>query len=211
MSGQSGIGRLTPMGATIVDGGVTFRTWAPNARDVFLMRGAQIAETSSADSSPKSADRLISLGDGTWAGFAPGMGEGDPYLFWIDGSGSSGPKRDPHARELGLSFPHCPCLVHAPRRSPWHDETWRRPEGEGRDVVVVASFNETILQDYPIELPCSGSWNEVFNSDFYDRFPNPSVIGNGRTVYAAAERGRIYPATARMMIPANGAIVLARS
>ena len=42
----------------------------------------------------------MSLGDGTWVGFAPGMGEGIPYLFWISGTSSSGPKRDPYAREL---------------------------------------------------------------------------------------------------------------
>jgi len=83
-------------------------------------------------------------------------------------------------------------------------------EGEGRDVVVVASVNETTLQDYPIELPRLGSWNEIFNSDFYDDFPNPSVVGNGGIVYATEERGRIYPATARVTIPANGAIALVR-
>src|SRR5712691_10599613 len=105
------IGPLTPMGATVIDGGVTFRTWAPNARDVFLMRNPEIMDAPSAGWTPDPTDRLNPLGDGTWAGFAPGMGEGAPYLFWIDGTGSSGPKRDPYARELGRNFPTCPCLV----------------------------------------------------------------------------------------------------
>ncbi len=35
-----GIDRATPMGATLVSGGTTFRTWAPNARDVFVLTGA---------------------------------------------------------------------------------------------------------------------------------------------------------------------------
>jgi 1,4-alpha-glucan branching enzyme len=128
------IGRLTPMGATVVDGGVTFRTWAPNARDVFLIRDPQILEAAPADWMPDPADRLISVGDGTWAGFAPGMGEGSPYLFWINGTGSSGLKRDPYARELGRNFPHCPCLVRDPRRYPWHDQDWRRPAF--RDLII---------------------------------------------------------------------------
>src|SRR5258708_5490471 len=105
------VGRLTPMGATVIDGGVTFRPWAPNP-----------------------AERLLPLGDGTWAGFAPGMDEGSPYLFWINGAGSSGPKRDPYARELGLDFPDCPCIVRDPARYPWHDRGWRRPEF--RDLII---------------------------------------------------------------------------
>jgi 1,4-alpha-glucan branching enzyme len=83
-------------------------------------------------------------------------------------------------------------------------------EGQGHDAVVVASFNETTLRDYPIELPWPGSWTEAFNSDFYDHFPNPSVVGNGGGAHATDERGAIYPATARLTIPANGAIVFAR-
>jgi len=133
------IGRLTPMGATVVEGGVTFRTWAPNARDVFVVRDPQILAAPTADWTPDPADRLVSLGDGTWAGFAAGMGEGSPYLFWISGTGSSGPKRDPYARDLGHNFPHCACVVRDPRRYPWHDQAWhdqdwRRPPF--RDLII---------------------------------------------------------------------------
>ncbi len=32
----------TPMGANLVAGGATFRTWAPRARHVFLMTGARL-------------------------------------------------------------------------------------------------------------------------------------------------------------------------
>jgi 1,4-alpha-glucan branching enzyme len=98
------------------------------------MRDPQILEVRPVGWTPDPADRLGSLGDGTWAGFAPGMGEGAPYLFWINGSGSSGPKRDPYARELGPNFPHCPCLVRDPRRYPWHDQGWHRPAF--RDLII---------------------------------------------------------------------------
>jgi 1,4-alpha-glucan branching enzyme len=89
-----------PMGATLVPGGVTFRTWAPHARDVHVALGAP----DFASWRPDAASRLIALGDGTWAGFAPGIGDGEPYLFWIrgpqNGPQSEGLKRDPFAREL---------------------------------------------------------------------------------------------------------------
>jgi len=128
------VSRLTPMGATVVHNGVTFRTWAPNARDVFLLRNLEILDAPPADWTPDPADRLIPLGDGTWAGFVPGMGEGAPYLLWVSGPGSSGPKRDPYARELGLNFPNGPCLVRDPARYPWHDQGWQRPKFQ--DLII---------------------------------------------------------------------------
>jgi 1,4-alpha-glucan branching enzyme len=129
-----GVGRATTMGATVVPGGATFRTWAPNARDVFLMSDPAVLATPPAGWRPGATDRLTPLGDGTWAGFAAGMGEGDPYLFWIDGAGSAGPKRDPYARELGPGFPRCACLVRDPARYPWHDAGWHPPEF--RDLIL---------------------------------------------------------------------------
>lgn len=83
-------------------------------------------------------------------------------------------------------------------------------EGEGRDVVVVASFNETTLDAYPVEFPSPGFWREVFNSDLYDHFPNPWVAGNQGRIAADGAPGRVYPRTARLKIPANGALVFAR-
>ena len=83
-------------------------------------------------------------------------------------------------------------------------------EGAGRDVVVVASLNETTLDGYSVEMPHAGHWHEVFNSDFYDHFPNPWVVGNAGGISADDPPGRAYPCTARIRIPANGAIVFAR-
>src|SRR5215210_5809095 len=98
------IGQQTPIGATLVADGTTFRTWAPSAIDVYCVTDG--LATAAADGwSPDAADRLVPLGDGTWAGFVPGCGDGDPYLFWVRGEGGSGFKRDPYARELGLDPP----------------------------------------------------------------------------------------------------------
>jgi 1,4-alpha-glucan branching enzyme len=96
------IGHSTPMGATVVPGGATFRTWAPSAQDVYIVTDAH-ATASWSHWTPNQPDRLVALGDGTWAGFVPGIGDGDSYLFWVRGpaGGSEGFKHDPYARELG--------------------------------------------------------------------------------------------------------------
>ena len=83
-------------------------------------------------------------------------------------------------------------------------------EGEGRDVVLVASLNEQALEHYPVTLPWPGQWHEAFNSDVYDPFPNTAPVGNSGAVHADPAPGFPYPFVARMRIPANGVIVLAR-
>jgi hypothetical protein len=66
-------------------------------------------------------------------------------------------------------------------------------EGEGRDLLVVASFNEVTLDGYPVDLPWPGRWQEVFNGDVYDHFPNPWAAGNGGSVFADDSAGKQYP------------------
>jgi 1,4-alpha-glucan branching enzyme len=83
-------------------------------------------------------------------------------------------------------------------------------EGEGRDVVVVASLNESTLEACSVDMPGPGEWREVFNSDVYDHFPNPWAAGNAGLVRADGPPGSVYPHTARMRIPANGALVFTR-
>jgi 1,4-alpha-glucan branching enzyme len=121
-----GVGVDTPMGATLVEGGAVFRTWAPAARDVYLVTEANTTASWS-NYIPVQSDRLVPLGDGTWARYAEALQDGDPYLFWIRGpdGGTEGFKRDPYARELGTSFPTCPCLLRESNSYPWHDVGWR--------------------------------------------------------------------------------------
>jgi 1,4-alpha-glucan branching enzyme len=80
-------------------------------------------------------------------------------------------------------------------------------EGRGEDVVVAASLNESTLNGYPVRLPGPGRWREILNTDYYDHFPNPQVVGNGGGVDA---HGSAYPYMADVTIPANGAVVFAR-
>jgi 1,4-alpha-glucan branching enzyme len=81
--------------------------------------------------------------------------------------------------------------------------------GVGRDVVVVASFNESTLRDYRLGLPRAGRWGEIFNSDVYDHFPNPEVSGNGGFVVAEGVPLHGFEQSARLTIPANGILVFA--
>src|SRR5262245_6900429 len=74
---QDHIDDHTPMGANLVHGGATFRTWAPAARAVHLKLNAQPGWK------PDNANLLVRRADGSWAGFARGAKEGDAYRFHV--------------------------------------------------------------------------------------------------------------------------------
>ncbi len=124
------VDRTSPMGATVMPGGTGFRTWAPNAKMVSVIAGAALAAATDAAWRPAASDNLAPLGDGTWGGFLAGLGDGDVYMFFVEGDGSSGWKRDSFARELTLTpaFPTCYCIVRDPAGYPWHDAGWRTPQ-----------------------------------------------------------------------------------
>lgn len=84
-------------------------------------------------------------------------------------------------------------------------------DGDGLDVVVVATLAETTWYDYAVGFPIPGAWAEIFNSDLYDNFPNPIVEGNGGAIDASGPPMHGLPASARIVIPANGFVVFART
>ncbi len=84
-------------------------------------------------------------------------------------------------------------------------------DGTGRDVVVVATLSETTWYDYNVGFPIPGPWAEIFNSDVYDNFPNPIVAGNGGAIVASGPPMHGLPASASIVIPANGFVVFARA
>lgn len=88
----------------------------------------------------------------------------------------------------------------------WH----RWIEGVGKDVVVIASLNESTYQGYQIGMPQGGQWREIFNSDAYDNYPNPDVAGNSGSIYAGDTPMHGLPYSASITIPANGILVFAR-
>lgn len=83
-------------------------------------------------------------------------------------------------------------------------------EGIGRNIVVVASLNERPLTNYRIGFPLAGQWLEVFNSDVYDNWVNPSIVGNSGQIFATDQWADELSASAEITIPANGIVIFAR-
>ncbi len=83
--------------------------------------------------------------------------------------------------------------------------------GAGLDVVVVATLRESTWSSYDVGFPSDGQWLEVFNSDIYDNFPNPDATGNGGAITASGGPMHGLPASASIVIPANGVVIFARS
>jgi 1,4-alpha-glucan branching enzyme len=118
-----------PMGGSLVSGGATFRVWAPRANAVYLCGDF--------NSWPQSGGvPLAQIGGGHWAVFVPGLQEGDQYLFYVNGTGSQGYKRDPRARELTFTppFPQSNCVLRDPSLFPWHNTGFQTPAFN--DLVV---------------------------------------------------------------------------
>lgn len=124
---QSEINPAAPLGATLVPGGATFRTWAPAALAVYIAL-KQPAGTPAAAFAKDPGDLLVKDEHGVWSGFVPGMRDGDLYRFYVVGTGSEGFKRDPYARELEFDgYPDCNCIVRNAADYVWHDAGFRPP------------------------------------------------------------------------------------
>jgi 1,4-alpha-glucan branching enzyme len=83
-------------------------------------------------------------------------------------------------------------------------------EGIGRDVVVVASLNESTFWQYDLGFPLPGTWLEGFNSDVYDNWVNPQVAGNGGSINVSGGSLHNLPHSCTITIPANGILVFSR-
>lgn len=115
----------TPMGATLLADGATFRVWAPSALEVHVVgdfNGWQRSGTS----------LLNRDGQGHWRGFFAGASDRQQYMFHVVGIGSEGLKRDPYARELTSPAPWR-CILRS-ADFPWHDTGHRPPRFE--DLVI---------------------------------------------------------------------------
>ena len=111
-----------PIGATLVPGGATFRIWAPRAKNVYVSGDFN-------NWKQDTAATLQDIGGGHWAAFVPGLKERDQYLFYIDGVGSQGYKRDPRARKLTHqpAFPFSNCIFRDPSSFQWHNTGFTAP------------------------------------------------------------------------------------
>jgi 1,4-alpha-glucan branching enzyme len=115
------------MGATLVDGGATFRVWAPRAQQVYVCGDFN---TWARDVS----SLLLKAGDGRWTGFIPGASDGHKYKFYVVGEGTEGFKRDPYSRELTNVWPNPDCILRSARTFAWQDWSWRTPDF--RDLMI---------------------------------------------------------------------------
>lgn len=83
--------------------------------------------------------------------------------------------------------------------------------GIGEDVVVVVSLNDTTFHQYRLGFPRAGMWCERFNSDVYDNWVNPWLVGNYDGVYASWEAMHGLPASATLALPANSILILTKA
>jgi 1,4-alpha-glucan branching enzyme len=82
--------------------------------------------------------------------------------------------------------------------------------GRGDDVVVVVHLSASNRFDYRIGFPGGGAWQEIFNSDVYENWVNPAVVGNGGRVFATADPLHGFGHSASLVLPANSLVVFAR-
>jgi 1,4-alpha-glucan branching enzyme len=126
---QDGITDGTPMGATLVANGATFRVWAPAAEHVYLVLDGQDPYV------PDDGDELLRRADGTWTGCHAGVRDGTRYRFCVEGARGRALKRDPRARELEAGdYLSRDGIVRDPDAYPWHDAGFAAPAA--RDLVV---------------------------------------------------------------------------
>ena len=84
-------------------------------------------------------------------------------------------------------------------------------EGQGQDVVIVASLAEATHGAYRLGLPQPGQWREAMNTDVYDNWINPLAAGNGGSRQAQPHALHGFGWSAELVLPANAVVILARS
>lgn len=136
MLSQQNISAATPLGATVIPGGITFRVWVPRAQAVYLNPNV------AADGSVQLTDDRVMVKDanGYWTAFEAGAVDGFLYRYYVVGNVSSGYKRDPYARELKDDvFPNCDCIARDGDVYPWHDAGF-----------VIPDFSDLIIYQFHI-------------------------------------------------------------
>ena len=79
--------------------------------------------------------------------------------------------------------------------------------GEGHDVMVVLNLANFNRYGYRLGFPTGGNWREVFNSDVYDNWVNPQVVGNAGAVSADEMPMHGFSYSAALTLPANSLLI----
>src|SRR5918999_3520280 len=114
--------RRFPIGAEPVTGGACFRVWAPQAKRVELLIGAD---------QRSQPTELKAEAHGYYSGFVPGCAAGDLYRFRLDGQEQLLP--DPASR-FQPEGPFGPSVVVDPDRFEWTDDRWAGLPPEGNVI-----------------------------------------------------------------------------
>src|SRR4051812_42783379 len=105
------------MGATVEQGGVRFRVWAPDARQVDVEYDGHLVP-------------LERNADGTWAARVRDLGAGARYRFRLNGDACY---PDPYSRSQP-DGPHGPSEVVDPDAFVWHDQDWPGTSMQGQVI-----------------------------------------------------------------------------
>lgn len=131
--------------------GVQFSTWAPNAKEVYIVGDFNDFEV-------RDQYKLEKLTEnGIWSGFFPGIKSGDRYKYcMVDKEGKIGEyKADPYAIQSELR-PKTASIVYEPKNYKWHDEEWI-------DIRNKVNVLEQPINIYEIHL---GSWKRNADGEF---------------------------------------------
>jgi 1,4-alpha-glucan branching enzyme len=110
------------LGAHLVDGGVNFAVWAPNAREVSII--------SDGNGWTPERDWLNSSDTGVWSGFVEGVQPGTKYKYAIrTHENQLLEKADPVAFAAEMR-PGTASIVWSLRDLQWHDQNWLQKRGE---------------------------------------------------------------------------------
>jgi 1,4-alpha-glucan branching enzyme len=83
-------------------------------------------------------------------------------------------------------------------------------EGQGHDVIVVIHLAPFHRFGYRIGFPSGGDWREAFNSDVYENWVNPGLVGNGGHVIADTHPMHGFAFSTALVLPANSLLIFTR-
>ncbi|HUB08204.1 MAG TPA: alpha-amylase family glycosyl hydrolase [Myxococcales bacterium] len=115
-AGLSPLDAGIPLGAVLVDGGATFRVWAPHA-------------TAASVAGDFGDAGLAPLGDGTFAGFVAGAQAGQSWRFVLASGGQTLTRTDPRAALVGPDpgQQEPPAVLHDASSYAWQSTTYVAP------------------------------------------------------------------------------------
>ncbi len=83
-------------------------------------------------------------------------------------------------------------------------------EDAGHDAIVIVHLAPFHRFGYRIGFPADGEWREVFNSDVYENWVNPDVVGNNGRVIADPYPLHDFSHSGALTLPANSIVIFTR-